>query len=148
MFSKEEAKELKKEFWIQFSNDYPKKWLLHNTKIKDVALKFIVDNKKVGVAFSIENKDDDKRKIYFEKLLSLKNIIIDEYFPEIFFEENVYLTESNRYISNMHVSLENVTLHNKNHWKEIFNFFNENMIKMENFFYEYENYIKDLNTNI
>lgn len=148
MFSKEVAKELKKEFWIQFSKDYPKKWLLHNTKIKDVALKFIVDNKKVGVAFSIENKDDDKRKIYFEKLLSLKNIIIDEYFPEIFFEENVYLPESNRYISNMHVSLENVTLHNKNHWKEIFNFFNENMIKMENFFYEYENYIKDLNTNI
>ena len=46
MFSKEEALQIKKDFWIAFAEEYPRKWLLYNTKIKDVTFKFYVDNKK------------------------------------------------------------------------------------------------------
>ena len=35
MFSKQEAQELKKEFWIAFGKSFPRKWLLYDTKIKD-----------------------------------------------------------------------------------------------------------------
>ena len=49
MFSKEEALQIKKDFWIAFAEEYPRKWLLYNTKIKDVTFKFYVDNKKAQV---------------------------------------------------------------------------------------------------
>ena len=68
MYSKEENLKIKKEFWIQFAETYPRKWLLYNTKIKDVTFKFFVDNKKAQVLLDIEPKEEEKRKIYFEKI--------------------------------------------------------------------------------
>ena len=35
MFSKNESKKLRENFWISFGKSYPTKWILHNTKIKD-----------------------------------------------------------------------------------------------------------------
>ena len=45
MFSKEEVQRIKREFWITFADVHPRKWILYNTKIKDVAFKFYIDNK-------------------------------------------------------------------------------------------------------
>src|SRR5690554_8068741 len=92
MFSKEEALKIKKEFWIGFAEAYPRKWLLHHTKIKDVSFKFFVDNKTAQVALEIEPKDEEKRKIYFEKIESLKSILLEEFLPEVIFERNYFLT--------------------------------------------------------
>ena len=50
MFSKEEAANLKKEFWTAFGKSFPKKWLLYDTKIKDFSFKFYADNKKAEVS--------------------------------------------------------------------------------------------------
>ena len=53
MYSKADAQLIKKEFWSTFGNEYPRKWLLYNTKIKDVTCKFNVDNKKELVMLDI-----------------------------------------------------------------------------------------------
>lgn len=50
MYSKSEALFIKKDFWIKFAEEYPRKWLLYDTKIKDFSFKFYVDNKKVQVS--------------------------------------------------------------------------------------------------
>ena len=62
MYSKEEALAIKKEFWTAFATAYPRKWLLYDTKIKDVTFKFYIDNKKAQVLLDIEPKDEEKRK--------------------------------------------------------------------------------------
>ncbi len=146
MFSKEEAAKIKKEFWIAFAEEYPRKWLLHNTKIKDVTFKFYVDNKKAQVLLDIEPKDDDKRKIYFQKIESLKTILIEEYLSDAIFDEHCRL-DNGKMISRIYVELEKVSVFNKNTWETIFDFFNEKMGAFELFFYEYEEYIKDLEIN-
>jgi len=38
-------------------------------------------------------------------------------------------------------------LFNRSSWPEIFDFFNDNMDAFERFFYEYEDYIRDLEIN-
>jgi len=38
MISKEESKELIQEFWTSFGKEYPHKWILYNTKIKNLQL--------------------------------------------------------------------------------------------------------------
>ncbi|MVX37335.1 DUF4268 domain-containing protein, partial [Myroides sp. LoEW2-1] len=140
MFSKEEAQRIKREFWIQFAETYPRKWLLHNTKIKDFSFKFYCDNKKAFVLLDIENKDEEKRKIYYEKIESLKTILLEDYLPEAIFERNFYL-ENGKLISRIWVELHGVSINNKNTWDQIFDFFSNNMTQFEIFFYEHEDYI-------
>jgi hypothetical protein len=146
MFSKEEALQIKKDFWIAFAEAYPRKWLLYNTKIKDLTFKFYVDNKKAQVLLDIEPKDEEKRKIYFEKVFSLKTILLEEYLEEAIFERNYYL-ESGKVISRIWVEKTDISINNKNNWEAIFEFFNTNMDAFERFFYENEDYIKDLEIN-
>lgn len=146
MFSKEEALQIKKEFWIAFAQEYPRKWLLHNTKIKDVSFKFYADNKKVQVILEIEPKDDEKRKIYFEKVESLKTILLEEHLSDAIFERHFFL-ENGKEVSRIWVELTNVSINNRKSWPEIFDFFAEKMAAFELFFYEYEDYIKDLEIN-
>ena len=146
MYSKKEAAIIKKEFWTAFATVYPRKWLLYDTKIKDVTFKFYVDNKKAQVLLDIEPKEEEKRKIYFEKIESLKAILLEEYLPDAIFERDFYL-ENGKIISRIWIEKLGVSLNNKNTWADIFAFFNETMAKFELFFYEYEEYIKDLETN-
>jgi hypothetical protein len=147
MFSKEEALQIKKEFWISFAEKYPRKWLLYNTKIKDCAFKFYVDNKKAMVSFDIESKDEEKRKIYFEKFESLQSILIRDYIPEIVLERNYYL-ENGKCISKVWVACNDISLYNKKSGSKIFDFFYEKMSAFEAFYFTYEDTIKDLETNI
>lgn len=146
MFSKEEAILIKKEFWKTFADEFPRKWLLYNTKIKDFSFKFYIDNKKAQVLLDIEHANEDLRKIYYEKIESLKTIILEDYLEDAVFERNYYL-ENGKLISRIWVQLDNVSVNNKNTWNEIFNFFNEKMSSFELFFYEYEEYINDLDIN-
>ncbi|SFJ75844.1 DUF4268 domain-containing protein [Myroides guanonis] len=146
MFSKEEALQIKKDFWISFANEYPKKWLLHKTKIKDVSFKFYADNKIAQVLLDIEPKDEEKRTIYYEKIESLKNILLEEYLPEAIFERHFFL-ENGKEISRIWVHLDGVSINNKKSWPTIFEFFDAQMSAFELFFYEYEDYISDLEIN-
>lgn len=146
MFSKEETQRLKHEFWIAFAEAYPRKWLLYDTKIKDFAFKFFVDNKKAQVSIDIENRNEDLRKIYYEKIESLKTILEEDYIQDLVFERNYYL-ENGKTISRIWVEQTGVSVSNRNSWKDIFDFFNEKMSALEYFFYEYQDYIRDLETN-
>lgn len=146
MYSKEESLKIKKEFWVQFAEEYPRKWILYDTKIKDVTFKFYIDNKKAQVVLDIEPKEDEKRIIYFEKIESLKTILIENYLTEAILERNFYLVNG-KSISRIWVEKTNVSLNNKNNWAEIFKFFNETMSQFELFFFEHEDYIKDLEIN-
>lgn len=146
MYSKEEAQQIKKEFWTAFAEAYPRKWLLYDTKIKDVTFKFYIDNKKAQVLLDIEPKDEEKRKIYYEKIESLKTILHEDYLPEAILERNFYL-DNGKVISRIWIEKLNVSLNNRKYWPEIFEFFSETMSKFELFFFEFEEYIKDLEMN-
>ena len=143
MYTKEEAQRLKREFWISFANKYPRKWILYDTKIKDFSFKFFVDNKKAQVLIDIEMRDAEKRKSYFEKLESLKTILEQDYIKDLVFESK-YTLESEKTISRIWVEKLEVSVSNRQYWDEIFDFFNEKMDKLELFYLEYEDFIKEV----
>lgn len=146
MYSKEEALALKKKFWIQFASEYPRKWLLYHTKIKDVSFKFNADNKKATVSLEIECKEEEKRKIYYEKIESLKTILEEEYIQDLLFEKE-YMLETQKIISKIWIELDDVSINNPKTWPKIYSFFEEKMSAFELFFYEYQDYIQDLELN-
>ena len=146
MYSKEETQRLKREFWVDFAEKYPRKWVLYDTKIKDFSFKFYVDNKKAQVLIDIEQRNDDKRKIYFEKLESLKSILEEDFVKNLVFENN-FVLENGKTISRIWVEKNEVSVSNRKYWDEIFSFFNEKMHAIEMFYLEYGDYIRDLESN-
>jgi hypothetical protein len=59
------------------------------------------------------------------------------YLPKIQFEEYTYL-ENKTEISRIYVLKEKVSIHNKNTWQETMVFLQENMVKFEAFFNDFE----------
>ena len=139
MYSKEESRKIRQDFWISFGKSFPRKWILYNTKIKGLSFKFHFDTKKALVALDLEC-DLEQRIEYWNKLLSMHRLLRNDYLPEVIFEETYFL-ENGKEISRIYVSLDQkVSIHNKNSWQEVMIFFNETMSKFETFF----NDIKDL----
>ena len=141
MFSKEESRQMREEFWTSFGKYFPRKWILYDTKIKDFSFKFYFDTKKAFVTLDLEDNLENRIK-YWEKLMALKSILIDDYIPEAIFEEEYYL-ENRKGISRIYLPLEaKVSIHNKNTWRETMLFFNKTMSLFEAFFEEYKDVIK------
>jgi hypothetical protein len=143
MYSREESQKLKREFWVAFAEKYPRKWVLYDTKIKDFSFKFYVDNKKAQVLIDIEQRSDEKRNAYFEKIEALKNILEEEFIKDLVFEKN-YTLESGKTISRIWIEKEGVGFSNRNNWDLIFDFFFEKMNALEMFYLEYDDFIKDI----
>lgn len=142
MFSKEESRLLRQEFWISFGKSFPRKWLLYDTKIKGFSFKFHFDTKSALIALDIED-DLENRIKYWEKLTSLKGILKNDFLPDIIFEEE-YILDNGKEISRIYLPLEQkVSIHNKNTWRDVMEFFNKNMDLLESFYYEYSDIIKD-----
>lgn len=142
MYSKLENQQLKQEFWIAFAEKFPRKWVLYDTKIKDFSFKFFVDNKKAQVLIAIENRDSETRYKYYDKLLALKSIIENDFISGIVFEKNFTL-ENGKTICKIWKQIDSVSVSNKLFWNEIFDFFNSEMSSLENFYKEYDDFIKD-----
>lgn len=143
MYSKQENQKLKQEFWVAFSEKYPRKWVLYDTKIKDFSFKFFVDNTKAQVLIDIEHRSEEKRLAYFDKLKSLKNILEEEFIKDLVFEKNFTL-ENGKTITRIWVEKLGVSVSNRKYWEEIFGFFNEKMNALELFYLEYDEFIKDI----
>jgi hypothetical protein len=143
MYSKQETQQLKKEFWINFSEKYPRKWVLYDTKIKDFSFKFYVDNKKAQVSIDIEHRNEEKRVAYFEKIEALKNILEEEFIPDLVYQKNFTL-DNGKTISRIWVEKTGIAVSNRNDWDDVFYFFNEKMNAFELFYLEYDEFIKDV----
>jgi len=96
----------------------------------------------IGSAFVKIIEDNLENRInYWEKLLALKSILLDDYLPEAIFKE-AYFLENGKEISRVYMPLNsNVSIHNKNTWRETMEFFNKNMNLFEAFFEEYKEVI-------
>lgn len=141
MFSRGESKKIREEFWTEFGKQSPKKWILYNTGIKEVNLKFHFDNKKASLGFLIDTEDEILKPYYFEKFTSLKTLIKTEIDEDIVFEE-YYETEVGKMVAYIFLQLDKVSIHNKKTWTQVFEFFNNQMPKFELFFLEYKDFIE------
>lgn len=141
MFSKEESRLLREQFWISFGKSFPRKWIMYNTKIKGFSFKFHFDTKSALIALDLED-DLETRINTWGKLLSLKKILQTDYLPEAIFEEE-YILPNGKEVSRIYVPLEQkVSIHNKNTWQDVMIFFNTKMDLFEAFYNDFEDIIK------
>ncbi len=144
MFSKEESSQLRKLFWTSFGKSFPRKWVLYNTQIKGFSFKFVADQKQAMVCLDIESYDQGKNELLFEQVLELKNLLIEDYLPQVVFDAN-YTLENGKQIHRIYVELEDTfNIHDKNTWQKAYVFFNKNMHQFEEFYEDFEDFIKQV----
>jgi hypothetical protein len=150
MFSKEEAKEIREEFWDQFRRvsagkrvrkNLPGSWMLSNTGIKALNLRFHVDRKVAQVGIDLETRNMDKRIELFEKLESVKNLL-EKAMESPMIWELEYIRENGKSVSRIYLEQEGVDIYNRDTWPRAHRFMYGNMMKLETFYREYRDYFK------
>lgn len=150
MFSKEEAKGLREEFWDAFKKmssgrrsrkKLPGNWVLTQTGIKALNLRFHVDRKIAQVGIDLETRNMDKRIELYEKLETLKKLLEDAMGSPLNWELE-YIRENGKSVSRIFLQLEGVDIYNRDTWQRAHQFMYENMMKLESFYNEYRDYLK------
>ena len=141
MYSREESKKVRQEFWISFGKNYPRKWLLYNTKIKDFSLKFTFTRSLAEVSIDLDATDEIMRQYYFEKLQSLRSILREDFLPDAVFAE-AYELDNSKIISRVYVTKNGVNIHDKKDWPVVQAWLAEKMDSLERFFLEYRDFIE------
>jgi hypothetical protein len=150
MFSKEVAKQLREEFWDQFLTISKQRrlrkklsgnWILSQTGVKALNLKFHVDRKVVQVGIDLETRNMDKRIELFEKLESVKKIL-EETMGEPMIWELDYIRENGKSVSRIYLQLEGVDIYESNTWPTAYEFMYKKMMKLEEFYHEYRDFFK------
>ncbi len=150
MYSIEEAKLIRKEFWDKFRSwsgrkrikeGKKEKWLMNDTGIKQMKLKFHFDDSIALVAIEIDTRNLEKRIELWNKLESLKNKIEEEIpFP---LEWNIeYPLSDNKSVSRIYAQITGISIYKKECWGEVNKFFYKKMNSLEEFFLKYKDYIK------
>ena len=150
MFSKEEAKALREEFWDRFkqmsvrrrsSLGLPANWILTQTGIRALNLKFHVDRKVAQVGIDLETRNMDKRIELYEKLESLRKLLEESMGSPMNWELD-YIRENGKSVSRIYLKKEEVDIYRRDTWPEAQQFMYDNMLKLESFFNEYRDYLK------
>ena len=150
MLTKEEVKQTRLLFWSEFDNystrkkkklRKPVKWIMNNTGIKQLKLKFDIDEKRALVGIDVETRNLDKRIDVFGKLERLKTILETAMGQSLTWELDHSLP-TGKSISRAYVYLDGVSIYKKDNWPGIFDFFYKNMTLLEKVFEEYKDYLK------
>ncbi len=84
MYSKEELKQIRTDFWNQFkvrmqkvrsSNGRRMNWLSYPSEVKDIYIRVDADGKGARLTFDIQGKDAGVRQILWEQLYELKAVL-------------------------------------------------------------------------
>ncbi len=151
MYSRDEAKQLRKNFWITFSKrceiipelmHRKKNWMLYDTGISGIDLKFEIDRSEALVMIEINHKNEDRRLEAFSLLQQYKGII-EQNFEKSFEWELCYRRESGENVSRIFTKKIGLDIHNKEQWADAYNFFISNMIELEKNFMEIRDILKE-----
>jgi hypothetical protein len=138
MYSKEEFKQLKKDFWTKFGQftqlkrerlGLSKKWMLYKTGLKGLELKFDLDENSCFVALEIDNSSPFAHD-YFNKIQILKTEITSQSEDELL--EDI-IQKAGRIITRYYFERSGLNIKNQAHWPEIFSFYYSHMIILETF---------------
>jgi len=151
MYSKEELKNLKVEFWEGFDaycsvqpylKNRKKKWVLYDTKVKGVELKFDVDRNGAAVILEINHRQEDLRLEMLERLSWYKDSLEKDLEGELVWDIH-YVRESGKEVARVWTRKEGLDFHRREHWGDIFRFMAGKMYLLERNFMSFATYLRE-----
>jgi hypothetical protein len=101
------------------------------------------DNKTATVSIELQHKDEEIRMLYWEQLCELKTLLM-QYLPDPYIWDIKQYNDVGMPVSMVYTQIKNVNIYDKNTWREIFIFFERNMLALDEFWYEFKPIFKQL----
>jgi hypothetical protein len=139
MYTREELKLLKREFWNGFAEyceaqpylaGRKKIWMLYNTKVKGVELKFDANRVGAYVILEVNCKPVAKRREMYEKLGWYKDDLQKNLTDTLIWAED-FVRESGEVVSRVYLEQPGLDIHRRNHWPAFYEFMATRMYHLE-----------------
>jgi len=141
MYSKEEAARLRQQFWISFGQ-YMKpvpsasgstvNWINYKTGVKNIYFKMDADQKRAYISIQLSHPDTEIRHLIFNQFEEFKLMFANIMGEEWFWEED-FTDALGKTISQISISLEQVSIFNQQQWPELISFFKPRLIALDDF---------------
>jgi len=152
MYSKEEAAKLRQQFWISFGQ-YMKPvpsasgstvhWVNYKTGVKNIFFKMDVTNKQATIAIQLTHSDSDIRHLIFEQFEEFKLMFTNTMNEEWDWAKD-FTDDYGKTVSQIYLSLTNVSVFNQQHWPDLISFFKPRIIALDEFWDNIKPVFEDL----
>jgi Domain of unknown function (DUF4268) len=152
VFSKEEAKRLRIDFWTAFGVYMrqhvswlgPKqKWVNYHTGVKGIHFRLEADKRQVQVAITLEHDDAGMRELFFEQFLEMKTYLTLETELEWTWEPTCWNADGKE-IARISRTLTGLSLYQPADWGQMFAFLEEGIVPLDRLWAEVQDVFKDL----
>lgn len=140
MYSREEVRQLREEFWTAFgqymravpSADGDRvSWLNYKTGIKHLYFRMDADKTSARISIDMVDPDDGIRSLMYAQFVELKNIFYDSVGENWAWEEQTY--RDDRTMATISAELPNVSVFRKADWPALISFFKPRIIALDEF---------------
>lgn len=151
MYTKDELKKLKLEFWEGFAaycevqpylRGRKKIWTLYDTKVKGVELKFDANRTGAYVILEVNHRQEDLRLEMFERLTWYKDIL-DKDMKEEPIWDICFVRDTGKEVARIYVAKEGIDFHRRTHWCEFYRFMASRMYQLEKNFLSIAEYLRE-----
>ncbi|SHM22904.1 DUF4268 domain-containing protein [Mucilaginibacter sp. OK098] len=141
MYSKDEASQLKQQFWTTFGQYISPQlsaeglrvnWVNYKTGIKHVYFKMQADKRSASIAIELTHSDPGIQELFFEQFKEFKNIL-HATLDETWEWELHGIDESGKSISRIYKQIDGVSIFNKADWPALISFFKPRIIALDEF---------------
>ena len=151
MYSKDELKNLKLEFWESFAaycevqpylRGRKKIWTLYDTKVKGVELKFDATREGAFVILEVNHRGEEARLEMFERLTWYKDTLETD-FPEGLTWDICFVRDTGKQVARIYTSKSGIDFHRRQDWGEFFSFMASQMYLLERNFMSIAEYLRE-----
>ena len=151
MYSKDELKNLKLEFWESFAafcevqpylRGRKKTWVLYDTKVKGVELKFDATREGAFVILEVNHRGEEARLEMFERLTWYKDTLEMD-FPEGLIWDICFVRDTGKQVARIYTSKSGIDFHRRQDWGEFFSFMASQMYLLERNFMSIAEYLRE-----
>ncbi len=144
MFSKNEAAQLKQQFWTSFgqymapissAEGQKVNWVNYKTGVKDLYFKTEAGNTSAIVSIVMAHTGINRQTLLFDQFSQLKNILHNALREEWQWALHMQ-DENNKTVSCIYTSLTGVNIYKKEDWPAIISFFKPRIIALDAFWSE------------
>lgn len=151
VYSKDELKNLKLEFWESFAaycevqpylRGRKKTWTLYDTKVKGVELKFDATRNGAFVILEVNHRNEEARLEMFERLTWYKDTLETD-FPEGLSWDICFVRDTGKQVARIYTSKSGIDFHHRQDWGEFFSFMASQMYLLERNFMSIAEYLRE-----
>ena len=151
MYSKDELKNLKLEFWESFASfcevqpylrGRKKMWTLYDTKVKGVELKFDATRDGAFVILEVNHRSEEARLEMFERLTWYKDTLEMDFLEGLIWDI-CFVRDTGKQVARIYTSKSGIDFHRRQDWGEFFSFMASQMYLLERNFMSIAEYLRE-----